>query len=59
MLLGGVRLSATQALQWGLVDELAESADLLNTAKAHTEAAVASDPNHLVAIKKLIREAQA
>ena len=58
ILLGGDKLSAEEALHWGLVDRLANRSELLATAQGLIEVAVNSDPDHLAAIKTRIKEAQ-
>ena len=59
ILLGGDKLSAEEALHWGLVDRLVDRAELMAAAYGLIETALESDPDHLSAIKSLIREAQA
>ena len=58
LLLGGDKLSAEEALQWGLVDRLVDRAGLMSAARDLVKTAAGSDPDHLAALKSLIREAQ-
>ena len=46
------------ALARELSDRLVDRADLMSAARGLVETATGSDPNHLAALKSLIREAQ-
>jgi len=51
ILMGGVKIDAMQAEEWGLVDRLTD--DVLGAAKALAEDAMAADPGHVTAIKAM------
>src|SRR5699024_11150642 len=58
MALTGDRVTAEQALEWGLVNQVAEPDDLLDAARA-LAGRVAKNPPHSVRMaKKLLRESQ-
>lgn len=58
MALTGDRVAAEQAVEWGLVNEVAEPEDLLDSARA-LAARVAKNPPHSVRMaKKLLQESQ-
>lgn len=60
LLLGGVTISAAQAAQWGLVDQLlAPDADALSAAQSLVGTACAADGQHLRALKAMIQEPNA
>ena len=55
ILMAGQKATAEEALSWGLVDRLVEAEDLLPTARAMAEDALAAKPAHIAAIKRMIR----
>lgn len=54
ILMGGARIEAAEALDWGLVDRLVEPGALLDAARALTADACAAPPGHAGRIKALI-----
>ncbi|MFN6977620.1 MAG: enoyl-CoA hydratase/isomerase family protein [Gemmobacter sp.] len=54
ILMGGARIEAGEALAWGLVDRIVEPADLLPAARALAADALAADPAHAAAIKRMV-----
>lgn len=52
ILMAGARIDATQALSWGLIDQLAE--DPVAAARELAADCVAASPDHVMAIKSLI-----
>ena len=55
ILMAGLKVTAEEALAWGLVDRLAE--DALAEAEALVADALAADPGHVRAIKSMLRPA--
>ena len=56
ILSAGQKVSATEALTWGLFDRIVPAEALLSEAEAFCADAVAADPAHAAAIKAMIRE---
>lgn len=54
ILMGGARVEAAEALAWGLVDRVVEPAELLGAARALAADALAADPAHAAAIKRMV-----
>jgi enoyl-CoA hydratase/carnithine racemase len=54
ILMGGARLTADQALAFGLVDAVVPGSELLPFARALAEDALAADPAHVTAIKRMV-----
>ncbi len=54
VLLAGVRVTADEALAWGLVDRVVEPSGLMDAARALAADALATKPGHLAAIKAMI-----
>jgi enoyl-CoA hydratase/carnithine racemase len=54
MLMGGVRVDAAEALAWGLVDRIVERGALIEAARALAADALAADPAHVAAIKRMV-----
>ncbi|WP_172300116.1 enoyl-CoA hydratase/isomerase family protein [Pseudoruegeria sp. HB172150] len=54
ILMSGVKLTAQQALTYGLIDEITDPAGLLPRARALCEDASAADASHVAAIKRMI-----
>ena len=54
VLLGGARIEAGEALNWGLIDRIVEQESLLTDAKSLCEDALGAAPQHISAIKALI-----
>lgn len=54
ILMAGQKISAPEALSWGLIDRLAEPDDLLAVARALCADALGASPAHVAAIKALI-----
>lgn len=54
ILMGGARLTADQALVFGLVDAVVPGSELLPFARALAEDALAADPAHVAAIKRMV-----
>ncbi|TDT73059.1 enoyl-CoA hydratase/carnithine racemase [Litoreibacter halocynthiae] len=54
ILVAGQKVEATEALQWGLVDRIVESGDLLDAAKSLAEDVVVATPEHAAAIKAML-----
>lgn len=59
VLMGGQRLSAEEALAFGLVDRLAEPEALMDTARALATDTLAADPSVAAAIKALCADVRA
>ncbi len=55
MLFTGRRMAADEALRWGLVNEVAPAAELLDRARALAARIVAGAPLSLAAVKELVR----
>lgn len=55
VLLSGAKIGADEALAWGLVDRLVKADALMDTARALTADACAAKPDHVAAIKALLR----
>ena len=54
ILMGGARIDATEALEWGLIDRIHPPDALLGAARTLTEAACAAPPGHAARIKAMI-----
>jgi len=54
VLLAGVRVTADEALAWGLVHRVVEPSGLMDAARALAADALAAKPGHLAAIKAMI-----
>lgn len=54
ILMGGVKATADEALQWGLFDKLVAPEALLDTAHALAADCLAAEAEHVAAIKKMI-----
>ena len=54
ILMAGQKITAPEALAWGLIDRIAEPDALLDTARALCADALGADPAHVAAIKGLI-----
>jgi enoyl-CoA hydratase/carnithine racemase len=54
ILMGGARLTADQALTFGLIDAVVPGSELLPFARALAEDALAADPAHVAAIKRMV-----
>ncbi len=54
ILLAGQPVSAPVALEWGLIDRLADPGDLIAESRALAEAALAAPRAHLAAVKRMI-----
>ena len=52
ILMGGQKISAQEALEFGLIDRIAE--DVLTEAHSLTETALGATPDHIAAIKRMI-----
>jgi enoyl-CoA hydratase/carnithine racemase len=55
ILLAGQRIAAEEALAWGLIDRIVPPEMLPDTARALCTDALAADPAHAAAIKRMIR----
>ncbi|MFN5997993.1 MAG: enoyl-CoA hydratase/isomerase family protein [Paracoccaceae bacterium] len=53
ILLAGQRVDAETALAWGLIDRIAEPQALIDTAMSLAEHALAADPGHVAALKRM------
>ena len=53
ILLAGQRIDAETALAWGLVDRITQPEALMDTAMSLAEAALAADPGHVRALKRM------
>lgn len=53
ILLAGQRIDAETALAWGLVDRICEPETLTDTAMSLAEHALAADPGHVAALKRM------
>lgn len=54
ILMGGLKIGAAEALDWGLVDRIAEPEALMDAARALAADALAADPAHVAAIKAMV-----
>ena len=54
ILMAGQKVGATEALQWGLVDRIVESGELLDAAKSLAEDVIEATPDHAAAIKAML-----
>jgi enoyl-CoA hydratase/carnithine racemase len=54
ILMGGARLTADQALAFGLIDAVVPGSELLPFARALAQDALAADPAHVTAIKRMV-----
>ena len=55
ILLAGQRIGAEEALAWGLIDRIVAPEALIDSAKALAADAVAADPGHLHALKRMTK----
>lgn len=55
ILLAGQRIGAEDALAWGLIDRIASPEALTDTAMSLAEAALAADPGHVAALKRMTK----
>jgi enoyl-CoA hydratase/carnithine racemase len=55
ILLAGQRIGAEEALAWGLIDRVVPPDDLMPSAKALAADALAADPEHVRALKRMTR----
>lgn len=53
ILLAGQRIGADEALAWGLIDRIVAPEALIDTAMSLAEQAVAADPGHVAALKRM------
>jgi enoyl-CoA hydratase len=53
ILLAGQKIDAETALSWGLIDRICEAHDLIDTAMSLAEHALAADPGHVSALKRM------
>ncbi len=53
ILLAGQRIDAETALSWGLIDRICPAEALIDTAMSLAEAALAADPRHVQALKRM------
>lgn len=53
ILLAGQRIDAETALSWGLIDRICPPEALIDTAMSLAEAALAADPGHVRALKRM------
>lgn len=58
LLLAGTRISAVEAVSWGLVDQLVARDRLMEAAKQLSQVALAADAPHLAALKQSCRSCQ-
>jgi enoyl-CoA hydratase/carnithine racemase len=54
ILLGGVRVSADEALAWGLYDRVVPAGELMPAARALSADALASPAGHVAAVKAML-----
>lgn len=54
ILLAGQRITADQALAWGLIDRVVAAPGLIDNARELAAAALAAAPGHVAAIKRLV-----
>lgn len=54
ILMGGARVTAEEALAWGLFDRLVAPEALLETARTHAADALAAEAGHVAAIKAMV-----
>lgn len=55
ILMAGQKIDADAALEWGLVDRIVQKDALIETATALAQDALAAAPEHVAAIKRMIR----
>jgi enoyl-CoA hydratase/carnithine racemase len=55
ILLAGQRITADEALHWGLIDRIAPPESLLDMARTLAADALAADPGHVAALKAMTR----
>lgn len=55
ILLAGQRIGADEALAWGLIDRISAPEALIDTAMSLAEHALAADPGHVAALKRMTR----
>ncbi len=53
ILLAGQRIDAEDALSWGLIDRIVAAEAVLDTAMSLAEHALAADPGHVAALKRM------
>ncbi|MFN3280352.1 MAG: enoyl-CoA hydratase/isomerase family protein [Tabrizicola sp.] len=53
ILLAGARIDAETALSWGLIDRICPPEALIDTAMSLAEPALAADPGHVAALKRM------
>jgi enoyl-CoA hydratase len=53
ILLAGQKIDAETALSWGLIDRICEPQSLIDTAMSLAEHALAADPGHVAALKRM------
>jgi len=54
ILMGGARITAAEALSWGLIDRIHDAGALLDAARTLTDAACSAPPGHAARIKSMI-----
>lgn len=54
ILLAGARITAAEALTWGLIDRICDATALMDAARSLATDALAASPTHLCAIKRMI-----
>ncbi len=54
VLMAGQKISATEALAWGLVDRIVDPGDLMQSARGLTQNVLAATNNHVASIKGMI-----
>lgn len=54
ILMAGQKVTATEALHWGLIDRIVENETLLDQAVALAQDTIQADPAHITGIKRLI-----
>ena len=53
ILLAGQKIDADTALSWGLIDRICPAETLIDTAMSLAEHALAADPGHVAALKRM------
>lgn len=56
ILLAGQKIDAETALSWGLIDRICPAEALIDTAMSLAEHALAADPGHVAALKRMTEE---
>ena len=59
ILMAGQKISATDALSWGLIDRISAADQLLDDAGALCESVLAAEPPHIAAIKHMVQPNEA